>query len=933
VLVTPAVRFALLGPLRAWRTGSEIELGPPQQRLLLAVLLAHAGAPVSLDTLVDVLWEDNPPNSAVNVVHRYVGTLRRIFEPSLPPRAAGSWLVRDGGGYRLVVSAESADLAEFRALTAQARKLVSGGDTVAAIAVYTSAFQLWQGRVAEGVAATPRARAVFTDVDHEGCEVICEAVDTALTCGLVADLVPYLRQAVSMDEYNEAMQARLMLALTAAGNQAAALKTYENIRAKLAEDLGIDPGPELRSALQSVLSPVPAAPTFTQAVRPAQLPPDLPAFAGRRAELKHLESLLGSKGLVTVAIDGMPGSGKTTLAVHWAHSVAGRFPDGQLYVDLRGFDPSDHQLAPDEALRGFLVALGVHPNQIPSTVDEQSALFRTLLSERRVLVLIDNARDADDVRPLLPGTAGSHVIVTSRNRLTELVASAGAHPVTLHALSHEDARETLIRRLGQEKVETESDAVEEIIRLCGRLPLALAIVSARAAANPHFPLSAIITKLKHAKGALGGFRDSDVLDVQAAFSWSYRILSPGAAKLFRLLSLHSGPDISVGSAAALAGLAPCDTQTLLDELTRTRFLTEHEPGRYITHELIRAYGLDQCNHLDSPEDRRAALGRLLDYYLHSSYQAYVHMQPTQLSQPPGELLPFVTPADIPDFAAALDWFNAEQLVLGLLVKTAADNGFHEYSWSLAITLQQFYQRRGLAHEWESTMATGLAAAIEVQDVPGQALMHRSIAGALHMLHRSDSALAHLRRTEELFGQLGYTTEHAYLYSNFGTVLGKMGQYQEAINYHQRALALYELAGLPNGQAISLHQIASGTSKLGDHQGAIQLINNAMQIYASVPDLHGEANCWATLGEVYHNLCDYAEAARCFNVAADIYRQVDADVEVADTLLSLGDTFNAASNHTGATATWRSALAIYERLKLPVGDEVRARLNAVADTIT
>ncbi|MBP2320001.1 DNA-binding SARP family transcriptional activator [Kibdelosporangium banguiense] len=473
----PAVRVTLLGPLRAWRDGAEVELGPPQQRLLLAVLLAQAGRPVGLDTLVDVLWEDNPPSSAVNVVRRYVGALRRIFEPSLPARATGSWLFGEGGAYRLAVPPQSCDLAEFRELTSQARKLAGSGEPAGAVGVYVTGLQLWQGRVVEGVAAPARARAAFTDIDREGAEVTLEALDLALTCGLAADLVPYARQAVAMDELNEAMQARLMLALAASGNQAAALKTYETIRDRLADELGIAPGPELASAFQTVLAPP------DPAVLPAQLPPDLPTFAGRRAELKSL----ASEGQVTVAIDGMPGTGKTTLAVHWAHSVADRFPDGQLYVNMRG-----SEISPAEALRGFLDALGIQPGQIPSTVDDQVALYRRLLSGRQVLVLIDNVRDAASVQPLLPHTAGCHVVVTSRDRMTGLTA----HHVTLTTLSYADAREILVRRLGQEKVDAEPDAVAEIIALCRRLPLALAIVAARAAANPHFPLSAVVAKLK-----------------------------------------------------------------------------------------------------------------------------------------------------------------------------------------------------------------------------------------------------------------------------------------------------------------------------------------------------------------------------------------------------------------------------------------------------
>ncbi|NRN65935.1 Transcriptional regulator [Kibdelosporangium sp. 4NS15] len=934
--MSSAVRFALLGPLRAWRHGAEIDLGPPQQRLLLALLLVNGGKPVSLDSLVDLLWEDEPPSSAVNVVHRYVGTLRRLFEPDLPTRATGSWLIREAGSYRLAVTAESSDVVEYRQNTARARRLAEAGAQREAVSAYLAGLKLWQGRVAHGVVAPARAKAIFLDLDHEGCQVVCEAADVALECGRAADLVPFLRMAVSLDEYNEAMQARLMRVLAATGNQAAALRTYETIRDKLADDLGVDPGPELTGAFREVLtSPAPdETPLIAPVVRPAQLPPDLPAFAGRSAELRQLESWLPDqpRGLVTIAIDGMPGAGKTTLAVHWAHRVADRFPDGQLYINMRGFDPDHAQLTAAEALRGLLDALGINTSRIPATVDAQSALYRSVLSNRRVLVLIDNAREVADIRPLLPASAGCLVIVTSRNRLAGLVAAEGAQAMTLHALSAEEARETLIRRLGREKVEHEAEAVEEIIALCGRLPLALAIVAARAAAYPHFPLSAIIAKLKQAKGTLQGFRDDDgELDVHTAFSWSYRILSTEAARLFRLLSVHIGAETSVGAAASIGGLPVGRAQALLDELTRIRFLTEHEPGRYLAHDLIRTYAVEQRMELDSAQDTHEALGRLLDYYVHNTYQAYLRLPPHQVFPPPPPPRPGVPIVDIPDQAAALNWFAAERHVIGLLVKTAAEHGFLPYTWYLAITIQHYYQRRGLAHEWESAASTALAAAILADDTYVLARMHRSMAGAQWLLKRPERALEHLKRTEELLAELDDTSGFPYVYSNYGTVLADMGRAEEAAEYHRKALDLYEQTGDRKGQAISLQVLATHAGQLGHNEDALDLADRAMEIYRAIGDRHGEGNSWEALGRIHIALGDHQRAVHSLKQAVEIYREVHALAEAANVLILLGDTMNTSTATREAISAWQTALAIFEELRLPESDEVRARIKAHHDS--
>jgi DNA-binding SARP family transcriptional activator len=486
-----AIRFTLLGAVRAWQGDTELQLGPPQQRAVLALLLAAAGQPVSLSELVDLLWAADPPSSAANIVHRYIGALRRVLEPGLPPRAAGRWLVPHAGGYRLTAGQDTLDLLRLRRLAGQA---AAEQPASRAVARYLEALALCQGRCAGDLAAV-QGHPAFTAVDRECLTLAAEAAAAALAAGLAPQVLPALRRAAGQDPLAEPLQARLMLLLAAAGHQAEALAVYETTRAALAEGLGIDPGADLRDAHRRVLSqqveegqPVDKA-EVPRVVRPAQLPADLAAFAGRRAEVARVSALLeepAASAMVIGAIDGMPGAGKTTLAVHWAHLVADRFPDGQPYVNLRGFGPGG-ALGPAEVLSGFLIALGVTPQQVPADLDGRAALYRSLLAGQRVLVVLDNARDVAQVRPLLPGSPGCMVIVTSRNRLTGLVASDGAWMLTLDVFSAADAREALARRLGADRVVAEPAAVDEIIAASGRLPLAL--VAARAAAHPQFPPS------------------------------------------------------------------------------------------------------------------------------------------------------------------------------------------------------------------------------------------------------------------------------------------------------------------------------------------------------------------------------------------------------------------------------------------------------------
>jgi hypothetical protein len=399
--------------------------------------------------------------------------------------------------------------------------------------------------------------------------------------------------------------------------------------------------------------------------------------------------------VIIAALSGTAGVGKTTLAVHWAHRVSARFPDGQLYVNLKGFDPGGEALDPSEAARGFLEAFGVPVTRIPADLPGQTGLYRSLLAGRRVLVVLDNARDVEQVRPLLPGSPGCLALVTSRSHLTGLVADEGAYPLALDLLPAADARDLLIRRLGSSLVTSEPAAVDDIIARCARLPLALTIAAARAATSPSFPLAVFAAELREATRALDSFDGGDLAtDIRAVFSWSYGALSAAAARLFRLLGLHPGPDIGLSAAASLAAIQPDQARTPLAELTRAHLLAEHSPGRYAFHDLLRSYAAEQAQAHDSQPVRDAAVDRLLDHYLHTARNAAMLIEPH--FEPPALMSahPGVSPGEPGTAEDAMSWFQAEHAILLATVQLAADAGHARHVWRLAWMLSPAFIRRG-----------------------------------------------------------------------------------------------------------------------------------------------------------------------------------------------------------------------------------------------
>jgi tetratricopeptide (TPR) repeat protein len=668
-------------------------------------------------------------------------------------------------------------------------------------------------------------------------------------------------------------------------------------------------------------------------VLPRQLPAAVRHFAGRAVELATMTALVDETtrpagAAAVLAIEGTAGIGKTTLAVHWAHRVASRFPDGQLYVNLRGFDPTGPVMQPGEALYRFLEALAVPPDQIPAAVEARAALYRSVLAGRRVLVVVDNASDAEQVRPLLPGTPGCLVVVTSRAQLTSLVVNEGAHWLTLDVLAPAEAQELLESRLGKQRLAAEPRAVADIVSRCARLPLALSIVAARAATRPGHPLARLASELRDARGSLDGFNGgSPTTDARSVFSWSYRGLSPAAARLFRLLGLHPGPDVATPAAATLAGKPAEKVRALLTELTQVNLISEHQPDRYVCHDLLRAYATELARTNDSDAQRRAATRRLLDHYLHSAHAASLRLD-THRSDPiaPPPPQPGVVLADITDHEQALAWFAVEQPVLLAAIAQAAAAGFDTHAYQLVRNLSIFLTRRGRWPELIGAQRIALDAAGRLQDRAAQAFACRSLGMVAVELGDHDEADDHLRRALDLFGALGDSAGEAQTHLGMSRGLERQGRHREALKHAMQANDLYQTAGHPTGQANALNSIGWCHTLLGEHREALDACERAIELVRGTGDRWVESAIWDSMGYVHHHLGDHTQAAGCYGHALDLCRQLGSRHNEADTLLHLGDTQHAAGNLAAARVAWQQALDIRTELNHPDTDQISARLQ-------
>ncbi|GAA1564624.1 BTAD domain-containing putative transcriptional regulator [Dactylosporangium maewongense] len=927
------MQVRLLGPIDVTQAGVPREVPGLRRKAVLAALAVGRGEVVSTDRLIDAVWGEDPPATAMNTLQRHVSYLRQVLggRDTIVARPPGYVLALPGDDATDVAVAERL----IRQGTAQGSAQGSAqGEHAERVRVLQQALALWRGKPLEDIAGQ-----TGLDAEAERLEVLRLHAQSALAecrlqLGEHAQLVPDLERLTRDHPLDEGLHGQLMLALYRSGRPADALATYQRLRQALATELGLDPGQHLRDLEAAVLRQDPALDltasrvTAAAPAAPAQLPLAVRGFAGHAERLARLDALVqeaaAARTTVVCAVSGPPGVGKTSLAVHWAHRVADRFPDGQLYVNLRGFDQRGAVMDPAEALSGFLHAFRMPREQVPAGLDDRATRYRSILAGKRVLIILDNARDADQVRPLLPGAPGCLVLVTSRNQLTPLVAAEGAVPLALDLLTTGEARELLTLRLGAARTAAEPAAVAEIVQRCARLPLALSIAAAHAATRPGTSLATHAAQLRDTAGGLDALDGGDTsTDVRAVFSWSYRALTDDGARMFRLLGLHPGPDLGVPAAASLAGVGLPRARALLAELVEANLLTEHTPGRFRFHDLLRSYAAEQVS-----ADRAAAVLRMFDHYLHTAHAAVMQLDtgrpPTRLPRPADG----VTVIKVRGGDEAMAWFTAEDAVLLTAVHGGAAEGLDEHVWRLAWTLTTYLDWLGRFDDLIATSTAALAALLRVGDVLGRAHVHRDLGRTLARLGRFDEAATHLDQAIDLYRSLGDPVGQARTHHNIGWMLQVQQRHREALAHSEQAFDLFEAAGDVLWQARTLNAAGWLHAQLGDHRRTLDLSGRALQLLQEVGDRHGEAGTWDSLALAHDHLGDHQQATRCYDKAIQLFEQLGDRATAADVLVAAGDRHHAAGDGAGAAVSWRRALQHFEAIGDPRAGDVNRKLQAV-----
>ncbi|MEV6601437.1 BTAD domain-containing putative transcriptional regulator [Actinoplanes sp. NPDC051346] len=889
----PALRIDILGPLSI-RFGAEpVALGSGRQRMLLGLLALHPGGIVSRREIVDVLWGHNPPDSCHNLVHTHVARLRRVLA-----RADGdvTTIAHVGGGYRLRIDPEQLDLTRSIALIEHAEG-GAGGD-LATLERLAEALALWRGPVladlAPALAQHPTAAALNR-------RRIATAVSYA---GLAADLgfpdraVRELHAVAGHEPLHEQLHGRLMLALAACGQQAQALTLYQRLRDRLADQLGVEPGVELREAHlrilrqdlpgatpraggpslviggeAAVLRGMPApAPRVLEHRPPAQLPANVAYFTGRAGQLDLLDAMLAEADVTSgpiIIVTGMAGVGKTALAVHWAHRARRRFPDGQLYINLRGYSTSSPVRA-GEALAGFLRALGVPAEQVPVDPEQAAALFRTMLDGRRMLVVLDNAATAEQVRPLLPGTPGCLAMITSRDRLSGLIAVDGARRIDLDVLTEVEASTLLTRIIPTDRVAKESTEIAELAEVCARLPLALRIAAANLIDHPGRPIRSHTARLT-AGNQLTGLRveGDDQSAVRAEFDLSYAALTPSTRRLFRLLGPAPWADLTVPAAAALVGIDETTAAGGLDRLAAAHLLQQLGTARYTFHDLLRIYAVERATVEDLPAELHAATRRLYLWCQARTAAAAAAIYPHMVRLPPTDDVPASTPFS--SATEALAWLEAEHTNLVRVVAHAADHGADPAAWRISDALRGYYHFRPDSDGYAAA-TTALRAAQLAGDHAGEAAGRLGLA-SLH-LRRSEyeAALAHGTEMIDAAVRARWPEGEAAGYGTCGLVHLKAGRLAEGARMTRRAANIQQRLDTPVCLSTSLCNLGVIYREMGRLREADAVLTHGLALTRSTGMRMSSGIILTNLGEIQHALGRHELARRSLHEALEISRQ-------------------------------------------------------------
>jgi tetratricopeptide (TPR) repeat protein/DNA-binding SARP family transcriptional activator len=935
------VDVRVLGPVEVRVGGRLLELGAPQTRAVLAVLVIRCGDVVSVDRLVDELWPSAPPADTRSLVHGHVSRLRRSLRASRLGEEAARRLVTRKPGYLLRVDDGELDVARFERLLIEARAAHRDGDPDRCIAAYREAHQQWRGEPYADVPHTPLVAAEANRLAGLRLSTLEERFDAELGAGLHADIVDDLTAITAHHPLRERLVAQLMLALHRIGNTTEALALYERTRHRLVDELGLDPGTVLREVHTAILRDDPSAAPPAGAAGlpgqilgaseplpiPRQLPPDVAGFTGRGQELADLERALAGAAqhgpVVISAIQGSGGIGKSALAIHAAHRLGERFPDGQLYVDLHGSTVGLSPLEPLEVLGRFLRALGVDPAAVPTGLEEAAALYRSLVAGRRLLVVLDNAVDAAQVVPLLPGSHGCGVLLTSRRALGSL---PGARHLQLDVLPVDEAMELLGHLAGAERVAREPAATAAVAHWCGYVPLALRIAGARLAARPAWPVATLAERLADAQRRLdeleladGGVRTSLAVSYQQLRA-SADAVDRTAATAFGLLGVLDGPDMGVPVVARLLDLSEEAAERVLERLADAHLLATPAPGRYRLHDLLRLYAREVASRHHPETERAAALTRALGFYVATSWQTLALLRPGDHR---------LTRADdrwsndglaFDDEQTALGWLEAERgNLLAAVGQAATTPGVPaEVAVQLAHALFGFFLVHNYLQDWEQINHTALEVAHRTGDRAAQAQVHNDL-GIVHRCQgRYEQAAACQRESLRTWRELGDRRGQAASLGSLGNVYESQGRYQEALTCQQESLSIWRELGDRGGQAISLNNLGLVYQRLGRYQEALTCQQESLAIDRELDDRQGQAISLANLGNVYDLHGRHEEALACLQASLAISRALGNRMEQAFGLNSLGTVYQRQGRDEQALACLREGLRLYGELGMPHG---------------
>jgi DNA-binding SARP family transcriptional activator len=944
------MRFRLLGPVEV-RAGDDWRgIGAPKWRSVLATLLINPGQIVSADTLISEVWRDDPPARAANLISIYVLRLRRLMaDPD------GKLLVTRAPGYQLRVSGDDTDALVFEAMVRDGRRAFAAGDPERAASRLTEALALWYGRPLADVPPTPLVEAEAERLAELRLGAVELRITAELALGGHDQAVAELRRLLADHPLREGLWLLLMRALDSAGRHAEALEVYGQARDAISEQLGVDPGAELRQLHADLLAKDTAAPAGVitagalsppaepaheprqtrgakrGAQGPAQLPADISDFTGRDEQVKWLSDLLsgtgasGDPGAVRIAVvAGAGGLGKTSLAVHAAHRARRRFPAGQLYVDLLGATPAP--LLPGDVLARFLRDLGVDGRDIPVDEDERAARYRTTLAGRRMLVVLDNARDAAQVRPLLPGSASSAVLVTTRSRMPDL---ASTKLVDLNVLDDDEALKLFVKVVGDERASAEPEATAELLDACAGLPLAIRICAARLVARSGWTIRAMAGRLHDEHRRLDEMRAGD-LAVRASFEVSFTSLPPSTdkqgidpARAFRLLGLWQGSSISSAAAAALFGVPEYSAQDALELLVDTHLLESVAPDRYRFHDLLRVYAADRAAAEEPAAECDAAVTRLLTWYLRTVDAAAATVAPPNRYHMPLDVPQDTTALVFPGADEALAWYDSERANLVAATRQAAGSGRHEIAWRLPAPLFLVFNSRG---NWADCIAThriALDSARQAGNRQGEAWVLNNLGNALGVTHDAEG-IGHLERSLAIRREIGDRAGEAQAANNLADAYQRLGRPAEALDLYRRALELNHEVGNRYGEGVALVNVGWTLLDLDRAGEAIDPLLQARQAFAEISYLDGAGYALHILGRCYLSLGRDAEALSCLQEALSSHQATGNRRRQAATLRSLGTAQSRVGQAAGGRASRDQAAAIFTELgDRAEAEEVRA----------